>query len=147
MIDGELIKNMVREIIPRELSAVGRWELVIADEDKKLSKGSFSILKIKKISVPPNSIVVLMNVLRHSNAELVDLLISDEGGEIDGAVVYSEYSRLIKSGEILGVVKISDTSPKEKHKVLEVFRELKKRLDSIENGIGDSFIKHQWPVI
>ncbi|MEM0203649.1 MAG: DUF22 domain-containing protein [Archaeoglobaceae archaeon] len=147
MIDGEIINSMIQKIIPKELSILGRWELIIADEDKKPLKGSFSVLKIKEIPVPPNSIVILMNVLKHYSAEVVDLLISDKGSEINAAVVYSESGKMIRKGEVVGLVKISDTTPKERHKAVEIFRELNKKLGEIENGIGDRFIKSQWPML
>ncbi len=129
------------------MSILGRWEFIIADEDKKPSRGSFSILKIKEIPIPPNSIVILLNVLKHYNAEVVDLLISDRGSEINAAVLYSETGKAIKRGEILGVVKISDTSPKERNKAVEIFKEFNKKLAELENGMGNSFIKSQWPIL
>ncbi len=79
--------------------------------------------------------------------EIVDLLISDRGGEINTAVVFSESGKVVRKGEILGVVKISDTAPKEEHKILEVFRDLKRKLDEMENEFEESFLKPQWPVI
>ncbi|KUJ92850.1 MULTISPECIES: DUF22 domain-containing protein [Archaeoglobus] len=145
MIDGDIINSM-REVIPKELSIIGRWELIIADEDKKLLRG-FSILRIREIPIPPNSIIIPVNVLRHSSVEIVDLLISDRGGEINTAVVFSESGKVVRKGEILGVVKISDTAPKEEHKILEVFRDLKRKLDEMENEFEESFLKPQWPVI
>ncbi|MEM0088175.1 MAG: DUF22 domain-containing protein [Archaeoglobaceae archaeon] len=147
MIEGELINSMIQKIIPKELSAIGRWELIIADEDKKPLKGGFSIIKIREIPVPPNSIVILMNVLKHYSAEVVDLLISDKGSEINAAIVYSVSGKTIRAGEVLGAVKISDTTPKERHKVVEVFWEFSRKLSEIQNEIGDSFIRSQWPMV
>ncbi|MFN3383693.1 MAG: DUF22 domain-containing protein [Archaeoglobaceae archaeon] len=147
MMDEETISDTIQKIIPKELSILGRWDFIISDEDKKPLRGGFSILKIKEIPVPLNSIVILLNVLRHYSAEVVDLLISDRGSEINAAVVYSETGKAIKRGEILGVVKISDTSPKERNKAVEIFKEFNKKLAEIESRMGNSFIKSQWPIL
>lgn len=147
MMDEEVIRSKIHGILPKELSILGRWELIIADEDKKPMRGIFSILKVKEILVPPNSIVIFINVLKHYSAEVVDLLISDEGNKINAVVIYSETDRIIRKGDVLGVVKISDTAPRERKKIIEIFQELNRKLTGIENGVGDTFIKSRWPIL
>ncbi|MEM1578632.1 MAG: DUF22 domain-containing protein [Archaeoglobaceae archaeon] len=147
MMEEGIIKSRIQEILPKELSILGRWELIISDEDKRPLKGNFSLLRVRDIPIQPNSIVIFINIFKHYSAEVVDLLISEEGNKINTAVIYSESGRPIKRGEVIGVVKISDTAPKERKKILEVFRELNRKLGEIENGVGDSFIRSQWPIL
>ncbi|MEM4472231.1 MAG: DUF22 domain-containing protein [Archaeoglobaceae archaeon] len=145
--EEEIIRNKIREMISPELSSIGRWELIISDEDKKPLKGDFSLLKIKEIMVKPNSIIVLINVLKHYSAEVVDLLISEKGDRINTAVIYSETGKMIRKGEVIGIVKISDAVPIEKSRILEFFRKIRSTIDGFENDMGDIFIKSQWPIV
>jgi len=137
------VRDEIRRVFPREVAILGgRWDYLIADENKKLPARDFSLIKVKDVQIPPNSIVIPIMALKRCKIDVVDLLISERPGIIDSAIVYSEAEEFVKAGEVLAVLKITPATPVEKIKILELFR----MLGRLERDMEEKFIKTSWPI-
>jgi len=138
------LKYEIERLFPHEIAILGgRWDRIIADENKTLHAKDFSLIRVKSIQIPPNSILIPIPVLKRNEIEIIDLLMSEKPGRIDSAIIYSETKNNIKEGEILAILKISPAVPVGKNKILEVFRQL----TSVKNyEIEEKFIRSYGPI-
>jgi hypothetical protein len=120
----------------------GRWDYLIANENKKLPARDFSIIRVKEVQIPSNSIVIPIMALKRHKIDVVDLLISEKPGIIDSVIVYSETEEFVESGTLLAILKITPAIPVEKNIILEFFRSLGK----LERDMEEKFIKTSWPI-
>jgi hypothetical protein len=134
----------IQKFFPREVAILGgRWDYLIANENKKLPARDFSIIKVKEVQIPPNSIVIPIMALKRHKIDVVDLLISEKPGIIDSVIVYSETEEFVESGTLLAILKITPAIPVEKNIILEFFRSLGK----LERDMEEKFIKTSWPIL
>ncbi len=133
----------VKKFFPREVAILGgRWDYLIANENKKLPARDFSIIRVREVQIPPNTIVVPIMALKRRKIDVVDILISEKPGIIDSAIVYSESEEFVESGEMLAILKITPAIPVERNRILDFF----KTLGKLEKEMEEKFIKTNWPI-
>jgi len=140
----EDLQKQIIDFLPKEIKMSGlSWEPIISAETKIMSKGSFSILRIRDIEIPKNSIAVLVNFIKNLHIEVVDILISEKPGILDSVVVYVNQNCTVKKDELIGFLKLSPAIPTDKIAILEFFKKLRGlHFESLE----EYFLKTQWPV-
>ncbi len=130
------VGDICNSFFPKELRISGRWELIICDENKRIKGRDFNLVKIKEIQVPPNSIVVPINILSRHGAEIVDVIISERQGFIDSVVLYSAKSFHVMTSEVLGVLKISNAVPFEKSGISNFIKIFKPIFENWKYGLA-----------
>jgi len=140
-------KRVIQDLIPPELKFLGmRCEPVLVAENKKIKKGNFTTVKIEGIEIEPNTIAVLVNFVKNTRVEVMDIFVSEKPNVADTAIIYANESCLIKKGEVLGFLKISRTIPVEENAVLDLFKKISKILTDVEEKMEVSFVRSQWPI-
>lgn len=111
--NGGIIKKEI-EVQPfgYRYSPIARWECLIADENKKVEYGKPTIVKIKRIEIPKNTIVYPLFIMRHAFGTVIDLYYDkppkrvEDGIKIDKVVFLPIHDGEIKRNELLGVVNL-----------------------------------------
>lgn len=143
----ESFEVFIKEFLPRELTLHPfKWVPMVSDQNKKLIRKNFHIVKIKPIEVPRDTIVVPLNIFGRKEVEIVDVLISEKPGYIDSAIVYAQEGVELSVGEVLGIVKISHAIPSEESRVLTFFQSLLHKLQELELEVEEKFEKSKWPI-
>lgn len=107
-------------------SPVARWEVVVAAEDKELTKNKPVRVKIKKIKIPANTIVYPMEIMRHSDGVLIDLVSDlpwrvEEGGKVDEAIFLPLFDGKIEKDDLLGVINLYQVELSPVEKIREMY--------------------------
>ncbi len=91
---------------------VGMWEPIVADEDIDVELGKVEIIKIREISLPPNTVVVPLPITRNPYGTVVDVVqtgkptkVEDEK-RIQRAVFLPVESGRIEKGDLIGVMNV-----------------------------------------
>ncbi len=111
--NGGVIKKEV-EVQPFGFrrNSVARWECLIADENKRVEFGKPTVIRIKRIRIPKNSIVYPLYIMRHAFGTVVDILYDkppkrvEEEITVDKVVFLPIYNGEIKKNELLGVINL-----------------------------------------
>lgn len=140
-------KKLINDLFPPELKFLGmRYEPVLADENKEIKKGNFTTVKIEGIEIEPNTIAVLVNFVKNTRVEIMDIFVSEKPNVVDTAILYANESCLIKKGDILGFLKITRTIPVEENAVLDIFKRISKMLTDVEEKMEENFVRSEWPI-
>nr|WP_202320281.1 DUF22 domain-containing protein [Archaeoglobus neptunius] len=113
--EGIIKRDVTIEPFGYRRSPVARWEVLIADERKELKYGEPATVRVKKIKVPPNTIIYPLHIMRHAYGTVVDVFCDcppwrvEEGGEIRKAVFLPIADGEIKEGDLLGVLNFYST--------------------------------------
>lgn len=106
-------------------SPIARWDVVVAAEDVELEENKPVRVKIEEIKIPANTIVYPMQIMRHSDGVLLDLVCDcpwrvEEGGVVREAIFLPIFDGKIEKGDLLGVINLYsvELSPFEKIKDL-----------------------------
>ena len=89
---------------------VAKWEVLIADENKKLNYGEPAVIRVKKVRVPPYTIIYPLHMMRHAYGTVLDVFCDcppwkvEEGGDIRKVVFLPVMDGEVKEGELLGVL-------------------------------------------
>ncbi len=108
--EGIIKREALVEPFGYKRSPVARWEVLVADERKELTYGEPTIVKVKRVRVPPNTILYPLHIMRHAYGTVVDVFCDcppwkvEEGGEIRKVVFLPITDGLIREGELLGVL-------------------------------------------
>ncbi|MBO8180893.1 MAG: DUF22 domain-containing protein [Archaeoglobus sp.] len=108
--EGIIKKEVTVEPFGYKRSPVARWEVIVADENKKLRYGEPAVVRVKKIGVPPNTIIYPLHIMRHAYGTVVDLFCDcapwkvEEGGHIRKVVFLPVMDGEVREGEMLGVL-------------------------------------------
>jgi len=147
MVTKDNIGETVLACLPKEFALRGiKWKLIIAAESKSLKKGTFSLIKIEEIEIPPNSVLIPVGIVKHDTLEVVDILSSEKLGFVDTAVIYTARNGEVRKGEILSLLKISRVIPVKKNKATKVLKLLNKKLETIENDVERAVTSTNWPL-
>jgi len=140
-------KNLIHGLLPPELKFLGmRCEPVLAAENKEVKKGHFTTIKIEGIEIEPSTIAVLVNFVKNTRIEILDIFVSEKPNMADMAIIYANESCLIKKGDVLGFLKISRTIPVEENAVLDLFKKINKVLTGMEEKMEENFARSGWPI-
>ena len=95
-----------------KIAQLATWQPIIADEDKTVEKGKLEIVKIKKITLPENTMVSYLKLLRNEVGVLITLCrfgrpcLVEEKKEFNKAVFLPINDGDIRKGDLLGVLKV-----------------------------------------
>ncbi len=93
-----------------------RWEVIVANERKKVRFGEPAVVRIKEIEIPKNTIVYPMYIMRHAYGAMIDLICDvppwkvEEGGIVNKVLYLPVKDGEIKPGELLGVINLYETA-------------------------------------
>ncbi|MEM0330198.1 MAG: DUF22 domain-containing protein [Archaeoglobaceae archaeon] len=109
-------------------SPVARWELLIANENKRVKAGEVCIVSIKKIKLPKNTIISTFGMMRHPFGVVIDTIQRrmakvEEEKEIEKAVFLPISDGEIRMGELLGILNIYDVEVKTTEKLKSWLKE------------------------
>jgi len=143
----ETVEDILAKLIPYELNLdpTTFWDLIIANEDKDVKKKKFTHIKIEKLKINSNSLMVPLNIIGHMMGEVVDLLPSEDNGYMDGVIFLPFKNGTVKKGDVLGIVKIRPSIPVEDRKFRELLKKWKGKIDNLENLMADSIESSSWP--
>lgn len=142
--DGIIRRKVTVEPFGYKRDSVARWEVLVASENKKLRYGEPVIVRVKNVTVPPNTIVYPLHIMRHAYGTM-DILCDDkpwkveEGGEIRKVVFLPVMDGEIKDGELLGVLNFYNIE-------LGAIGRVKQWLDGWLTEMGKTFAEPDWPV-
>ncbi|WP_290623696.1 MULTISPECIES: DUF22 domain-containing protein [unclassified Archaeoglobus] len=131
--NGEIIREDV-EIKPYgyRRSPIARWEVVVAAEDREVVAGKPVRVKIKEIDIPSNTIVYPLQIMRHSDGAILDLICDcrpwrvEEGGSVREAVFMPVFDGQISKGDLLGVVNLYRIEVSPIEKIREIYNKFVK---------------------
>jgi hypothetical protein len=89
----------------------GRWDIIVSDENKEVVKGIPSLIKIRELVLPENSIVTPLYIMRNPMGTLLKVHqpgIYDLRGEkfITHALFLPAVSGEVKKGDLIGVINV-----------------------------------------
>lgn len=111
---GGRIEEMEIELEPfgYKMSPIMQWKSLVADEDVCIEKGQPTIVKIKTIEIPENTMVGPLHIMRHALGCVVDVVECGVPGKveedkcIDQVLFLPVESGEIKKGDLVGVLKV-----------------------------------------
>jgi len=128
----------------------GMWELLIADENKKIRKGEFTLVKVREITLNPKTVVSPLFIMRHGLGAVVDVYgigkpkRIEDPQKITHALFFPIFDGVIKRGEMIGVLKVHSVEVKTSEKLVET---LKKIADGLSLKL-DKVVEHpEWPFL
>ncbi len=109
-------------------SPVARWELLIANENRKLKAGEPCFVSTKKLKLPKNTIVSPFGMMRHPFGVVLDTVQRrmsrvEEEKEIEKAVFLPIADGDIRKGELLGILNVYDVELKTLDKIKSWLKE------------------------
>ncbi len=144
--DGEGIikKEVTVEPFGYKRSPVARWEVMVADENKELRYGEPAVVKVKKVEVPPNTIIYPLHIMRHAYGTVVDIFCDyppwkvEEGGEIRKVIFLPVMDGEVREGELLGVLNFYSVE-------LSPIGKVRQWLSNWLDEMGRTFDEPDWP--
>jgi len=122
---------------------VARWECLVSDEDKAVEYGKPTILKVKGIQIPKNTIPYPFSITRHAYGTFIDIYLERpkkvEEEFIANKVVFLPISDgIVRRGEIIGILNFYN---------IEVagIAKVKEWLDSWVDEVGKVFSSFEHP--
>ena len=111
---GGKVEHMEMDLKPfgYRMAPVTQWEILIADEDKKVEKGKPVIVKIKPIFLPPNTMVGPLSIMRHALGIVSDVVECGIPERVEDEKCISKVLFIpvdngeIKKGDLVGVLKV-----------------------------------------
>lgn len=126
--NDEVVREEV-EIMPYgyRRKAIARWEVVVAAENKDVTAGKPAKIKIEEVEIPPDTIVYPLQIMRHSDGALIDLVCDcrpwrvEEGGKVREAVIMPVVDGQINKGDLLGVINLYSVEIGTLEKIKEIY--------------------------
>lgn len=90
----------------------GGWEMLIAKEDKEVKKNELVNIKIEEIELPPKTIVLPCNIMRHALGIVSSLAAVGEPKNVEERRVFDEAlfhpicDGVVNRGDLLSVVNV-----------------------------------------
>jgi hypothetical protein len=123
---------------------VARWECLVSDEDKKMEYGKPTILKVKEIQIPKNTIPYPFSITRHAYGTFIDIYLErpkkvEEEFVANKVVFLPITDGVVRKGEILGILNLYS---------IEVagIAKVKEWLDNWVDEVGKVFSYPDWPI-
>ncbi len=95
-----------------KMAPVTQWKSLVADEDVCVEKGEPTIIKIKTIEVPENTMVGPLHIMRHALGSVIDVVECGIPGRVEEDKCVNQVLFLpvesgeIKKGDLVGVLKV-----------------------------------------
>ncbi len=120
-VDGEVRRECtkVREYMYRRRH-MAEWMPLVADEDVEVREGEVTVVKIKDVLIPPETIPVPLSIKRHAYGVVVDVMQPGRPGKVEEekiithAVFVPVMDGEIKKGDLIGVLNVYYISLKDK---------------------------------
>jgi|Deesub1362A_J573_1020465.scaffolds.fasta_scaffold00510_20 hypothetical protein len=112
VISEDRIIKRTKEVVPFgfKMSDYVRWGYLISDENKEIRKNEISLLRIKLLRMPANTMISSLGVIRHPYGVVLDVVGTterfDEEKIIDRVFFLGTENSKIEEGDLLGTVKI-----------------------------------------
>ncbi len=126
----------------------GNWELLIADEDRKVKRGEIGLVKVKEITLEPKTVVSPLFIMRHGLGVVIDVYKTgrprkiEETQKITHALFLPIFDGVIKKGEIIGVLKVHSVKVKTSEKLVETLKTIAHSLSM------EKVVEHpDWPFL
>uniref|UniRef100_A0A7C3M9X7 DUF22 domain-containing protein n=1 Tax=Archaeoglobus fulgidus TaxID=2234 RepID=A0A7C3M9X7_ARCFL len=126
-------------------SPVARWEALIADETRELRYGEPVVVRVKKIRVPPNTVIYPLQIMRHAYGSVADIFCDhppwkvEEGGEIRKVVFLPLLDGEVREGELLGVLNFYSVE-------ISPIGKVRQWLNNWIDEMGKTFAEPNWPI-
>ncbi|HDN74105.1 MAG TPA: DUF22 domain-containing protein [Archaeoglobus sp.] len=149
--NGNLYREPI-EIAPygHEGTPNGKWELLIAEEDKTIKKGELTLIKVKDITLDPKTVVSPLFIMRHGLGAVVDVYGTgkprriEDPQKITHALFYPIFDGVIKRGEMIGVLKVHSVELKTSERLVETLNKIARALSPDVEELA----KHpEWPYL
>ncbi|MET1124099.1 MAG: DUF22 domain-containing protein [Archaeoglobaceae archaeon] len=143
--DGRVVRREITvEPFGYRRSPVARWEVLIANENVELREGVPTIVKVRPVSVPPNTIIYPMHIMRHAYGTVIDVTCCapwkvEESGEINDVVFLPIMDGEIREGDLLGILNFYSVE-------LGKLASVKQWLDGWVDEMGKAFAESDWPM-
>ncbi len=87
------------------------WKVLIADENVSVERGKIALVKVRRIALPPYTVVSPLSVMRHALGTVVDVYEErpsriEEEKEIVAAAFLPVEDGEIEEGDLVGIVKV-----------------------------------------
>ncbi len=98
-----------------KMGGVAYWKLLIADRRIEVKKNTISLVKVKPVSLPPNTLASPLAIMRHPLGVSLDVYLNkpakiEEAKKIVAAAFFSVENGVIEKGDLIGVVKVFPVS-------------------------------------
>ncbi len=98
-----------------KMGGIAYWKNLIADQDVEVEKNTISLVKIRPLSLPPNTLASPLAIMRHPLGVSLDVYLSkpariEETKKIVATAFFSVEDGVIESGDLIGVVKVFPVS-------------------------------------
>jgi hypothetical protein len=143
--EGVIKKEVTIEPFGYKRSSVAKWGVLIADERKGVRYGEPTVVRVKKVEIPPNTIIYPLHIMRHAYGTVVDVFCDcapwkvEEGGDIRKVVFLPVMDGEVREGEMLGVLNFYSVE-------LSPIGKVKQWLSSWLDEMGKTFDEPDWPV-
>ncbi|WP_290596603.1 MULTISPECIES: DUF22 domain-containing protein [unclassified Archaeoglobus] len=143
--EGVIKKEVTIEPFGYKRSSVAKWGVLIADERKEVRYGEPTVVRVKKVEIPPNTIIYPLHIMRHAYGTVVDVFCDcapwkvEEGGDIRKVVFLPVMDGEVREGEMLGVLNFYSVE-------LSPIGKVKQWLSSWLDEMGKTFDEPDWPV-
>ncbi len=142
---GIIRKRVTVEPFGYKRAPTASWEVLIADENKKVRYAEPCILKIKKVKIPRNTILYPLSIMRHAYGTFIDLYADiplqkiEEERFANKVVFYPIADGQVREGEIIGIINLYSVE-------VGTLMKTKQWLDSWLNQMGEAFAEADWPM-
>ncbi|MEM0202803.1 MAG: DUF22 domain-containing protein [Archaeoglobaceae archaeon] len=111
--EGVIRKTVKLDPFGFQRKPVARWELLIADERKKLQAGKACLVAVKKLKIPRNSLIYPMHIMRNPYGVFIDVVLEklarvEEEKTISKVVFLPLIDGEISKGDLIGIINIYD---------------------------------------
>ena len=111
---GGKIEEIDVEFVPfgYKMAPVTQWKTLIADEEVCVEKGEPTIIKIKTVEVPENTIVGPLHIMRHALGTVIDVVECGVPGKVEDekcirhVLFLPVESGEVKEGDLVGVLNV-----------------------------------------
>ncbi len=128
----------------------GKWEILIADETRKVKSGEFTLIRVKEISLDPKTVVSPLFITRHGIVAVIDVYgigkpkKIEESQKITHVLILPIFDGVVKRGEMIGVLKVHSVEVKTGEKILDA---LKKLANALSLNMEDVVDHPDWPFL
>ena len=112
-VGGELDKKTIKvEPYGYHLTNIAEWKMLIAAEDIDVVAYKPAVVSIEKITIPKNTIVSPLSIMRHALGVVIDVFQPGEPKKVEeektitSAIFLPIESGTIKKGQLIGVINV-----------------------------------------
>jgi hypothetical protein len=143
---GIIRKEVTIEPFGYKRSPTASWEILVANENKKVRYGEPCVVSVKKIKLPKNTVIYPLSIMRHTYGTFIDVYldgppkrVEEEDRVISKVIFLPIMDGEISEGELLGVLNIYGVE-------VSALGKVKQWLDNWLNQMGEAFAESDWPM-